>query len=396
MTIEFIDAYCFAGGFTVGATQAGLRLVAKREGEGGFGADACLSNRQVLGDAWQLEACDPRAWSPANAQVLLANPPCSGFSVRSVHVPPKGIDKKNTPVSEWANSFRGCDSAINSCMHDLVEYAARLPDLQIACFESVAQAGKQGMPLMRQLRDKLEALSGERWDLHHVFHNNLSVGGSCDRPRYFWVASKVPFGVLPPRPRDPIPRAEDTLMAWQPGIDGNHTPPTKEARRIKSLLETGEVMNARESISEPAGRFAGKYGIDVLRKLDAWDSPRLAYFEKRGFRGDQYQPKRWDANKPCPVITGKIQEAIHPTEPRCLTFREAARAVGLPEEWKMSAYKTDAWIGKGIPCGSGRWIAEAIKLSLDGHADELLQGEVTGERERTHDNTNAWKRSPKE
>ncbi len=389
--INFIDTYCFAGGFTVGAVQAGLQMIGKREGESAFGAAACSSNRHILGESWKLEACEPRFWSPLETQVILANPPCSGFSVRSVHVPPKGIDRKTTPISEWTNSFRGVDSSINSCMHDVIEYAAKCKELQIVCFESVAQAGKQGLPLMRDLRLKLESLTNIEWDLHHVFHNNLSVGGVCNRPRYFFVASRVPFGVLPARPLTPIPRSEDVLRGNGPGIDGNHTPGTMEARRTKSLLETGIGMAAREAISEPAGRFVEKYGIDALRKLDGWDSRRTTYFESRGWRKDQYQPMRWDADKPCPVITGKIQESLHPTEPRCLTFREAARVLGYPESWKLCDYKTDAWLGKGIPTGSGKWIAESIKLSLEGHASELEQGVSTGNREHTYDNTHEWK-----
>ena len=386
-----IDVYTFAGGFTVGVVQAGFEPVAKREFANGFGAPAALSNRHILGDKWQLEACEASKWTPAAAEALFANPPCSGFSLRSIHVPLKGTNKKNTPVSEWANGFRGINSPINSCMHDIVEYAAKCSELQVVVFESVQQAGKQGLPLMRDLRIKLESLTGLSWDLHHVFHNNLSVGGVCNRPRYFWVASRVPFGVLPACPRDPIPMSVEVLCASTPGIDGNHTPSTKEARRIKSLLETGELMGPREAIQEAAGRFVEKYGMDALKQLDAWDTSRLEYFARRGFRKDQYAPARWDANKPCPVITGKIQESISPTEPRCITYREAARVLGYPEDWKLCDYTTDAWLGKGIPVASGRWIADSVKLSIEGDLSELLPGTLTGDREWVHDNTHVWK-----
>ncbi len=386
-----IDVYCFAGGFTVGVTQAGFELVAKREGEGGFGAPACLSNRHILGESWELEATDARNWTPVSAEALFANPPCSGFSVRSVHVPPKGIDKKNTPVAEWTNSFRGVDSAINSCMHDVVEYGARCKDLQLIAFESVAQAGKQGLPLMKNLRTKLELLTGDAWDLHHVFHNNISVGGNSDRPRYFFVASRIPFGVLPVPSEGVVPRSEDVLRGPGVGMDGNQTPNTAEARRIKALLETGVVWNARECVSQAAGRFVEQYGYEALRALDSWDSPRLKYFAARGFRADQYQPRRWSADAPCPVITGKLQESVHPTASRVLTLREGARALGYPENWSLAAYKTCSWLGKGIPVQSGKWLAESVKLCINGEASKLEQGTLTGEREWTHDNTRAWK-----
>jgi site-specific DNA-cytosine methylase len=389
--INFVDVYCFGGGFTIGAVQAGLKLAGKRENQSGFGAAACTSNRHLLGNEWQLEAIEPKSWTPLDVEVLVSNPPCSAFSVRSVHVPPKGIDRKTHAVSEWTNSFRGVDSSINSCMHDVVEYAAKCPQLQVAVFESVQQAGKQGLSLMRELRSKLERLSGVKWDLHHVFHNNLSCGGYCNRPRYFWVASRIPFGIVDSTPNMPILSAIEVLRAKIPGIDGNQTPATAEARRIKSLLETGEFLGPRETISQAAGRFVEKYGMDALMKLDAWDSPRLNYFASRGFRSDQYQPRRSDGNSPPGVITGKIQEYISPTEPRCLTYREALRVLGYPEEWRSKEYKTDAWIGKGIPVASGRFIAKSVKLSLEGRIRDLNPGVLTGDREWTHDNTHAWK-----
>jgi len=388
-----IDVYTFAGGFTVGVVQAEFEPVAKREFANGFGTPAALSNRHILGDEWQLETCEASQWTPVAAEALFSNPPCSAWSLRSIHVPLKGTDKKNTPVSEWTNSFRGLNSPINSCMHDVVEYAARCPELQVVVFESVQQAGKQGLPLMRELRIKLESLTGLDWDLNHVFHNNLSVGGVCNRPRYFWVASRVPFGVLPPCPLDPIPNSVEVLRADVPGIDGGSTPNTKEARRIRSLLETGIEMLPRETISQPAGRFAEKYGMDALKKLDAWDSPRLEYFVRRGFRSDQYQPRRWDPNKPCAVITGKVQEAVHPTESRCLTFREAARTLGYPEEWKLCDYTTDAWLGKGIPILSGKFIAQSTKLSIEGNLNGLDRGTLIGDREWEFNNTHKWKKS---
>lgn len=391
MTYRFIDVHCFAGGFTVGAVQAGFELVAKRENESGFGVPACESNRHILGNNWNTQASNPRDWIPIEAEAIFANPPCSGFSVRSIHVPPKGIDRKTVPVSEWTNTFRGANSTINSCMHDIVEYGAKCPNLQVLVFESVQQAGKSGISLMRLLRQKLEDRTNLQWELHHVFHNNLSCGGNSDRPRYFFVASRVPFGTIKTEPLIKVPRADDVLNSKVLGIDGNQTPYTAEARRTASLLATGVEWNARETVSQAAGRYVAAHGIDALKKLDAWDTKRLEYFSSRGFRPDQYQPRRWAADAPCPVITGKIQESVHPTEPRVLTLREGARALGYPEEWKLAAYKTDAWLGKGIPVSSGKWIAKCVKASLDGKAHQLQRGTETGEHEWTHDNTRSWK-----
>lgn len=77
MSIDFIACQSFAGGFDLGAVQAGARLVHKVEQTGGFGLDNVLANRHLLGYAWDTQACDPGAWEVMPAHAVLGNPPCS-------------------------------------------------------------------------------------------------------------------------------------------------------------------------------------------------------------------------------------------------------------------------------------------------------------------------------
>src|SRR5687768_16241575 len=101
-----------------------------------------------------------------------------------------------------AKEFRGADSKINACMWSFADYVARARPT-IAVFESVQQAFTKpdGLELMRRLRARVEERTGDRWDLYHVRHNAYSVGGPAQRRRYFWLISRVPFGVEVPRPR---------------------------------------------------------------------------------------------------------------------------------------------------------------------------------------------------
>src|ERR1035437_767860 len=59
MTLDAIDCQGFAGGFTLGAVQAGFRLVGKREHPGAFGVASCEANRHLLGNDWQTEVSEP-------------------------------------------------------------------------------------------------------------------------------------------------------------------------------------------------------------------------------------------------------------------------------------------------------------------------------------------------
>jgi|GEM_PF-4316507 len=176
MTIRAIDVHGFGGGFTLGVSQAGFELVAKKGREVGFGVLNVLANRQLLPGPWEVESGEPSMWVPQEANLVFGNPPCSGFSTLS----PK--------------AFRGINSSINECMWEVIRYAGKVAP-EIVIFESVQQAFTQGRELMTALRAELEAISGETYNLHHVLHNNASTGGMSLRRRYFWVAARIPFGV---------------------------------------------------------------------------------------------------------------------------------------------------------------------------------------------------------
>lgn len=68
----------FAGGFTLGMTQAGFKLVGKRELPGGFGVVNCERNRHLLGDNWKSQVSTPEQWEVVDGtDVVFGNPPCS-------------------------------------------------------------------------------------------------------------------------------------------------------------------------------------------------------------------------------------------------------------------------------------------------------------------------------
>lgn len=174
--MKAIDVHGFGGGFTLGVSQAGFELVAKKGREVGFGVLNTLANRHLLPGPWEVESDTPAQWVKEEANLVFGNPPCSGFSTLS----PK--------------HFRGTSSSINDYMWELVRYAGRVAP-EIVIFESVQQAFTQGRPLMSALLAELNEISGHTYTLHHVLHNNASTGGASIRRRYFWVAARVPFGV---------------------------------------------------------------------------------------------------------------------------------------------------------------------------------------------------------
>jgi site-specific DNA-cytosine methylase len=451
MSIGFVECTGFGGAFALGAVQAGIEMRGKCERPNAFGVPNSLSNRHLLGEKWEVQIDregDGTGWDPIAAEIVLGNPPCSGFSSLT-----------------QVQSFRGVHSPINACMWALVRYAARVKP-QIVMFESVQGAYRQGLPLMHALHDELEALTGDQYTVTHVLHNNLSLGGCAMRRRYFLVMSRVPFGVEPPDLLY-VPTADDALhdlennaLTWEP--QPYRHPPTRWSRHLRAsdgLIDGHQIIRtpgwlrsrwvadnlaadgfhpeeegwpqgaALEQLCREHFRRFGHLPGDPTRPRTDWrigwqykvmeksgdpdkdielrknaNAPRITreeHLRRREFTMGPTQLNRWRASRHAYVITGgALTEYVHPHVLRTFTHREAARIMGFPDSWKISPQRWDmnmgaVW-GKGVPVHSGQWIAEWARRSLEGSPGSVIGRPETSAGaspgERVVDVTNHWKR----
>jgi len=392
-----VDCQGFAGGFTLGVVQAGFQLIGKREMRGGFGVANCEANRHLLGDDWSSETVEPEAWSAPNADLVFGNPPCSGFSVLS------------------SKQFRGVDSKINTCMWAFAEYAARVRP-QIAIFESVQLAFTQGRSLMQALRARLEELTGDKWALHHVLHNAYSVGGPAQRRRYFWVASRVPFGVERPQP-DRLPVLRDVIgdlatldePCWAPQLYWD-SKPSWYAEQLRSpigrvdghvALNNPNTRRTRELLNE-IDWHPGEHAQKVTRRYfdlhgdlpSSW-SHLVDKLKGQDFFQGYNTPTMWNPDGPARVITGAgMLNGVHWQLRRTFTHREAARILGFPDDWKIEPLRRVSGLfmtwGKGITVDCGRWIATWASRALSGDPGSYV-GDPISDDEWLIDVTNDWK-----
>lgn len=391
-----VDCQGFAGGFTLGMVQAGFQLVGKREMVGGFGVANCEANRHLLGTQWYSEAVEPQAWSTVSADVVFGNPPCSGFSVMS------------------AKEFRGADSKINHCMWSFIDYAARVRP-HVAIFESVQNAftSADGHALMRALRDRLEDRTGHAYTLHHTRHNAIALGGAAVRRRYFFLASRVPFGVerslLPRHPilNDVIGDLENLAWTWQAqpyrappswwsiqrrspigAVDGHVGLDNPLTRRMRDLM-AGVAWNPGDHI----GAVARRYWDTHARLPESWSATEEKVVKNEFFMGFT-TPVRWHGDRYGRVVTGGgLHNVVHPHLDRTITHREVARILGFPDDWRILPLRNVSGLnmtwGKGITVDCGRWIGSWIKAALDG-VPGSYQGEKIGDREFDIDVTNDY------
>jgi site-specific DNA-cytosine methylase len=263
---------------------------------------------------------------------------------------------------------------------------------------------------MNKYRKMVEDISNKKYDLYHIKHNNLQLGGFSFRPRYFWVAveSGMPFGISVAEPTE-LPRIMDIIgdlaklpRKWeaQPyveepsrwvshlksknGLVNGHIGKNNiHAQRIQEVFDiigndgwpgNGDLGGAiKKAVEMNGGAFPQKW-IDI--------APRVLRKEyKLGFS----QPYRWKEDHWCNVLTGSaLDHVVHPTEPRLITHRESARMQGLPDDWDIEGVKDysslQAVWGKAVPVHAARWLGEGIVASLEGQPNGP-QGELIGERE---------------
>lgn len=401
MTIRFIDCNGLAGGVAVGFLQAGMQL-AGRVGDLKLGHENMRANRPITGWDWEDEFSEnPMDWHiPKDAQVVGGSPPCAGFSTMS------------------RAEFRGIDSPANIHMKRLIQYAERVAPEMVA-FESVQQAYTGGRELMTRFRKQLSDSTGYEYNLYHMLHNNASLGGAAQRKRYFFVASRVPFGVDPPVPTrvpdliESIGDLRGLADTWekQPyvypetwwssrrrsadgAVDGMKARQLTHAKRVEELLHWIDGYWPQGWRTQDAVKYCyDKYG----RLPDTWKTQedRLV---KRNFDMGFNQMVRWRGDRPARVLTGAaMDQAMHPTENRMFTLRECMRIQGWPDNWRLWGVRDVAthtlFSGKGVPVDASRWLGVWIKRSLEGNPGSM-RGIPDGDHEFLIDSTHNYRLTP--
>ncbi len=378
-----MDVMGFAGSMACGVDQAGFDIVGKREPSvfKGFGVESFNYNLP-----WTASDTQVAPWGqwdlPAerDIELVFGCPPCSGFSQ---------LSSVNTKVYEHTGTtYRGADAEINECMEHLIDYAARIAP-EVVIMESVGAAFKLGREWFEQLWRKLRDTTGLDYKLSHVNMNAAWVGGDVKRPRYFMVAHLAPFGIGLDfvAPRTFLEVLEDLGPEDLDDTDWGHM--TRGTRSTERITQTIEWLEKQGLGWEPGTRLPQNAHDIGLEPPEFWVKPKPSARppKREGYRPDVYShwyssdpfsPVRWRGDKPFGVIVAaSLDRAIHPTEPRPLTFREAARFMSLPDTWSMRVLveqnRPDE-LGKAVPTASAKWIAHWAKMSIEG-----TPGEYAGE-----------------
>lgn len=402
MTYTLTSVNGLGGAFELGLVETGAELQF-RTGELDLGAPVVRGNRKILGWQWEDQfSKDPREWHRTHGvDVVSANCPCSGFSTLT------------------AKQNRGMDAKVNRHLWHLVQYSAMLDPAPLMIInESVQQAFTGGLPLMQAMREYLEEHTGHTYTLHHILQSNASLGGCSLRKRYFWVASRIPFGVEYVQPSrvarlgDAIRDLEglDITPHKQPyrrpatwwsvprraadGVDGHfHGKQWKNDAKVRRVLDALSAAGLEWRIREPISSALRRLYDATGEIPQEWNLDRL--IEKDFWMGVQ-QVGRWDPERQSNVITGAGPDmSVHYVEPRLFTMRECARIQGFPDTWRIGpAYDYThlglVW-GKGVPVDAGRWLGQWVRESVEGRPGTVIGKKLPGTHDYVIDITHAYK-----
>lgn len=343
--IDAIDCQGLGGGMTLGFVQAGVHLVRKVEQTGDFGLAQCDDNRHLLGDDWDYIGGRDN-WEPKDVPLVFGNPPCSGFSMMSVRA-----------GNRERRDYRGPQAPINSCMWDLVSYAAAC-NAETVVMESVQTAGKAGkaggIELMRALRSHMEELTGRTYHLTHCFHNGVHLGGSSLRRRYFMVLSTRPFSVEVPRLKQ-MPSMRDVLgdLPWSPDPDDRVPYATDATWWSERKRNVSGLVDGCSTFFDLYSTAHGRRLHDVIDTGDWQEGEQLVDVLKRYWEANEKFPgTSWDEKAQAPVLWRPLEKAADydlvlegkmSTEAYCKKWGTSDFPPSRPYPWQGGAYQPRRW-----------------------------------------------------
>ena len=320
-----IDLFAGAGLFSAGMMAAGFEPLLAIE----LGADAAASYaRNVSACIANASVLDVR--SAPKADVLIAGPPCQGFSTLGRRDP---TDVRN-----------------ELCLAILPLVAASKPNIVVV--ENVVPflSSPHWLRLARSLRAR--GYTVRTWELEAA-----DFGTPQRRRRAFTVASRT-GAILPPTPGTVRRAAGDVLSMPERMIDRGdpmHYAPIPSgigAIRIPLIPARGDrrdlVLNAPE-LCPPSWFRLGSQATDGWGRMDP-DAPANTLR--------------------CTFQNPSKGRYIHPLEDRVISLREGARLQGVPDEWTFcgDALPISRQIGNGVPLPLAAAVGGRLMEALGGLA----------------------------
>ena len=318
MTINSIELFAGAGLLGGAFAEFGFTPIFAADND----AKSVASYNENIADVakvWDVT----RVRSDLRCKLIIAGPPCQGFSSLGTRDVRDSRNKLSNLVGDWAITA----------------------DAAVIVIENVPQYTDS--VYWYRLKNKMNK---------HGFEDETWILDACDygtpqkRIRSFSILSKIG---IPPKPiklrkRVTVRDAFSGLPSKpsQNGMDYAPIPSDLALKRFEIIPPGGDkrdVMNIAPELC-PASWFE-----IPDQATDVWG--RMLFNEPSN-------------TIRCSFLNASKGRYIHPTENRVISLREGARLQGVPDEWQFcgESYPIARQIGNGVPLPLGRAVAKSIRL----------------------------------
>lgn len=339
------DAFCGAGGLSLGLKKAGFQIV------GGFDNDFhCIKTlrnnskyidhpvfqsdiKEMLGGAFlnKIEL------DKGNIDLLAGGPPCQGFSVQRTIG--EDHDERNLLVDDYG---------------DLI--LEILP--QFFLLENVPGiGGKRGIAIMEAFKSRM---SKQGYFLHEKVLDAQNYGVPQRRKRFFLVGEKTNKS-----PRFEWPKTIPKKITVRNTIE--HLPPVSRDTKIPEYPMHRADKLSELNLKRIRALKEGQARVDLPQELLA--ECHLLDAEKIGHR-NVYGRMKWD--EVAPTITARFDSFTrgkfgHPDQDRSISLHEGALLQTFPEDYSFVGNKVEVarQIGNAVPVKMAELIGKAILNAIE-------------------------------
>lgn len=316
--LTFCDIFSGAGLFSAGFVDHGFEPVLAID----ISKEAIASYNRNLRDVGVTASVSGFDDIP-QADVLIAGPPCQGFSTLGRQDP---LDVRNDLALE-------------------VPRWAKASNAEVVVVENVP-------PFLssQQWRRLAVMLEGQGYEVFTWLLDAVNYGTPQLRRRAFTIASKIgKFNA--PAPHHERITAGDVLAREIPVGDELHRWPQPvgiAAQRIPLIPPRGDkrdLMRLAPELCPPSWTRVGCQATDVWGRVDP-DQPLNTIR--------------------CTFQNPSKGRYLHPVENRTLSLREGARIQGVPDHWMFAGrpYPVARQIGNGVPVPLARAVAGAVRDAI--------------------------------
>jgi len=390
--LSLIDIFAAPGGLSLGFNMAGFRLVAAVDNdEKGIktlshnfpDAMVFLKDVQRLNGEWLL---DKVSISEGDLDVLVGSPPCQGFSTVG-RVKIASLIKKGIWKLENGNP-RLIDDPRNLLYKEFVRIVKEIEPKFFVMENVHGMRSYHNGNLVKQILSEFKVI-GYRADYRVL--NAAEFGVPQQRKRIFFIGNRL--GISNPFPRKTHSvctaqneRSSDCMVikkaitVWEaigdlPCLKAGEGEEVTDYKALPCNHYQAWSRKGSSKVFNHVARSHRQRDLDTFNSMkpgDKWRDLRPKYKNSYGYRDDIFTDKfkRLWKDRPSWTVTAHLHKDgyvyIHPTQPRTITVREAARLQSFPDRFRFMGARTHQFkqVGNAVPPLLAKAVADTLREIL--------------------------------